>query len=214
MMAPEVKGKKRTGLLGLQVGLRQLLLATFCAGVWFAHWANQDAIARLEPRLANLQTLSPELIVADPNKIAIVQLPAPWFSSSRWGFYVPTDKVRICIATDDIDQSGFPAKHESVLLPKGQYEIQFDEQMETGMHRFVVTQDGQPCLTVEKLFLSSARGYSTGSDTSSRSKQFEDHVPIALLRRHYSVPVIGSPGSFQSPKGPAEGILLWIESDR
>lgn len=214
MMAPEVKGKKRTGMLGLQVGLRQLLLATFCAGVWFAHWANQDAIARLEPRLANLQTLSPELIVADPNKIAIVQMPPPWFSSSRWSVYVPTDNVRICIATDDIDQSGFPAKHESALLPKGQYEIQIDEQKETGMQRFQVTQDGQPCLKVEKRFLNSVGGYATGSDTSSRSTQFEDHVPIALLRRRYSAPVLGSPGSYQSPAGPAEGLLLWIESDR
>lgn len=214
MIEPEEKLAKRRGLLGLQVGLGQLLLATLCAGVWFAHWANQDAIALLEPRLANLQTLSPELLVADPNKIAIVQMPPPWFSSSRWSVYVPTDNTRICIATDDIDQSGFPAKHESALLPKGQYEIQIDEQIESGLHRFQVTLDGQPCLKIEKIFLNSARGYSTGSDTSSRSTHFDDHVPIVLLRRRYSAPILGSPGSSQSTSGPTEGLLLWLQTDQ
>ncbi len=213
MMKPDAEPTKPKRLFGMQVGLRQLLLATLCAGVWFAHWANQDAIARLEPRLANLQTLSPELIVADPNKIAVVQLPPPWFSTSRWGVNVPTDNVRICIATEDVDHSGFPAKYESALLPKGQYEIQFDEQIETGMHRFQVTQDGQPCLKVEKLFLNSAGGYSTSSEVSNRSKQFDEHVPVVLIRRRYSVPVLGSPGSFQSATGPAEGLLLWLQTD-
>jgi hypothetical protein len=214
MMEPEIKDKKRTGLLGLQVGLRQLLLATLCAGVWFAHWANQDAIAMLEPRLANLQTLSPELIVVDPARTAVVQLPSPWFSTRGWEVYVPTDKVRICIATEDIDQSGFPAKYESALLPKGQYEIQFDEQIENGGHRFLVTKDGQSCLNLEKQFLNASRGSSTSSDVSTQSTQFENHAPIVLIRRRNSVPVPNTPGSSQSPSGPAEGLMLWLQNDR
>ena len=103
-MESEVKGTKRRGLLGLQIGLRQLLLATLCLGVWFAHWTNQDGIARLEPKLANLQTLSPELIVAEPKKIAVVHLPTPWYSTNRWEVFIPTDMVRICLATEDIAQ--------------------------------------------------------------------------------------------------------------
>jgi len=214
MMELKAKGLKRRRLFGLQVGLRQLILATLCTGVWFAHWTNQDGIARLEPRLANLQSLSPELIVADPSKNAAVQLPSPWYSIRRWEVYISTDRVRICLATDDIAPSGFPEKYESVLLPKGQYEIQLDEQKETDGLRFLVTQNGQSCLNIEKKLVAASGGSTSDSNVWTQTKQFDNIVPIVLLRRRNTVPVPGVAGSFRTPTGPSEGLILWLQSDR
>jgi len=212
-MEPNAKRGQRRQLFGLQVGLRQLLLAMLCVGVWFAHWTNQDGIARLEPKLANLQSLSPELIVSDPNKNAVVKLPSPWYSIRLWEVYIPTDRVRICLSTDDIAPFGLPDIYESVLLPKGQYTIQLDEKNETGGFRFLVTQNGQSCLNIEKKWVAAFGGSSMDSDVWSQTKQFDDNVPIVLCRRRNNVPVPGSPGSSRSPSGPAEGLMLWLQND-
>lgn len=213
-MEPEVKVTKRKGLLGLQVGLRQLLLATLCAGVWIAHWTNQDGIARLESRLANLQTLSPELIVAEPKKIAVVQMPTPWRSISSWEVYVPTDMVRICLATEDIVPGEIPGKYESALLPKGQYEVQLEERRENGDYRFLVTQNGQACLNLELPRDPASNVILTDSDVSYQTKQSDGEVPIVLFRKRFFVTVPGTPVSSTSPTGPANGCMVWIENDR
>ena len=199
--------------IGLQVGLRHLLLVTFCAGVWFAYWTNRVEIARLEPKLVDLQKLSPELRVVDPNRIAIVQLSSPWISIMRWDVYIPTDTVRICIATEGIDHFGVPDNYLSVPLPKGRYEIQLDEQQDANSIRYLVTQNGRSCIDIEKGLTDGNFGSSMSTRVSSQSQQFDGNVPCELIRRRFNVPVPGSPGSSRTPAEPSQGVLLWIQSD-
>ncbi len=202
----------RRPLFGWQLGLRQMLMVTFCAGVWFAHWTNLRRIAILEPRLSNLQSLSPELNIVDPNRVAIVQLNSPWFSIERWEVYIPTDKFRICVATEGIDQSGFPDTYASEPLPQGRYEIHFEEQQGASSFHYLVTRNGQSCFDIVTNTSPGSNGSSSGSGVSKRSLQFDVKVAIELIRRRYNVPVPGSPGSSQSPAVPSQGLLLWIQS--
>ena len=203
-----VTGQPR--LFRMQVGLRHLLLLTLCVGAWVAHWTNQSHIAKLKPRLATLQKLAPELIVSDPSRIAIVRLESKWSTEMRWDIYVPSSNFQLCLATRDIAESGYPDPNEYISLPKGRYELQIEEVNQPDGYRIRVTRDEETFLDVVETPTFASNG-SSSSYRSGPSLQFDGSTEIDLLRRRFMVPMLGSPGSSQTPTGPTDGVLLWIK---
>ncbi len=203
-----VTGRPR--LFRMQIGLRHLLLLTLCAGAWAAHWTNQSHIAKLKPRLATLQKLAPELIVSDTSRLAIVQLESKWASDIRWDMYVPSSNYRLCLATRAVAESGFPDLYQNIALPKGRYELQIEEVIQTNGFRIRVTQNEEVLLDIVEAPLFGSNG-SSSSSRNGPSLQFDDSTEIDLLRRRFLVPIPGSPGSSRSTIGPTNGVLLWIK---
>ena len=200
----------RPRLFRMQIGLRHLLLVTLCVGAWTAHWTIQSHIAKLKPRLATLQKLSPELIVSDPSRLSIVQLESKWASDIRWDIYVPSSNLHLCLATRAVAESGYPDPYQNVPLPKGRYELRIEEVNQMDGYRVRVTQNEVSLIDI----LEATTFGSNGSSSSSRSGpslQFDGSTAIELLRRRFLVPIPGSPGSSRSTTGPTNGVLLWIK---
>lgn len=182
-------------------------------GVWTAYFVNRRTNESLDKRIAALKPLARELEIKDPNKIAVVKCEELWYDENQWDLYLPSDGFRLVVATRQIDGEGQPAVNKSVPLPAGKCRLELTQtDVQTGFE-VKVTRNGQELLKVEEEKGWDPGGGSSGGGQYTISEQFPPDKPVVLFRRRFTVPTKLPSGatSHQSPTGPANGLILWIE---
>ncbi|MFO0904396.1 MAG: hypothetical protein U0939_15435 [Pirellulales bacterium] len=207
--APPVRG----GLW--QVGLRTLLLLMVACAVWAAHFSYVRHAELLERENAKLQPLVRELVVQDLDQAAIVKEHSRWFDEFRWQYYLPEGRYQLALATREIgedavrEKSTYPNPVATADLIPGRHVVSLEQVKEGEVWRVRVLVDDQVVLDhAEPSDWNSSHG-STGAARVDALEQFTFERPIELFRRRFSVPA--ERGGYESPRGPANGVLLWIE---
>lgn len=201
---------KRPRRKGLQIGLRSLFLLTAAVAVWVIYVNNRRNITRLEGRITAMRPLAHELIIDDPNKIAIVKLDEMWFDENRWEIHLPAGKkYRICLATGGIDQTGTARVVKSERLAGGKHLFELEQERGSDGAQLTVFCDRVGLMTVRETKEWDPGTGSTGGGFFSQCSQLAPDQAVILFRRRFSRR--NSTGQTKTPDGPTEGVLLWIE---
>lgn len=193
-----------------QVGIRTLVLVIATFAVWMTVLINRRQVARLESRIAAIRPLAHELLVEDEKKIAIVKLAEKWMDENQWDLHLPAREYRLCIATRGIDREGFPASEASAPLKSGRHRLVLLQGRDQSAHRISVVCDGTPIVTVDEPIGRNQWMGSEGGGQFSTIEQLAADKPIVLYRKRFMKPT-GKKGFSQTPTGPTEGIMVWIE---
>ena len=193
-----------------QVGLRTLFLLICAIAVWLAVVANRRQIALMEARIKSLRPLARELEIDDVDKIAIVKKNDLWMDEDRWDLHLPPGSYRVCVATRKVDLNKLAPVRKSAPIRPGRHRLALDQWNEGEFWRVRLTCDGSELFAIEEPKEFSGNGSSGGSEFSM-SEQLAANKPVVLCRRRFMRPSGG--GSSQTPSGPADGLLIWIESE-
>ncbi len=135
-----------------------------------------------------------------------------WFDENQWELYLPPGAYRLCMATRQIDNHGLAPVVKSVPFFAGRHRLALEQRDLKSGWRVVVTCDG-----AERIVAEEPKGWdegsgSTGGGEFSTNAQLPADQPVVLFRRRFSKRVPGQAGSSsQTPNGPTEGLMLWIE---
>jgi len=196
-----------------QVGIRTLILITAAIAVWLAFFLNRAHNRTMEVRIKSMQSLAHELLIEDEKKVAVVQADPEWYDQNEWKIYLPKGEYQLCLATRGIEDKGFPAKKESTRLAAGEHYLALEQPHDDTTCRVVIKDRGEAVLTAEEPKEWNPRSGSMGGGQYSQSEQLAANEPVVLFRRRFMGPR-GAKGMTSVPKGPTEGILLWIEPVR
>jgi hypothetical protein len=188
--------------------MRSVVLAIALIGVWLGVFINRRENARLESRLKTMLPLVRELVIEDPAKIAVVKLEEMWYDENHWDIWLPPGSYRVCVATRAIDDMGFPADFRTAMIAAGRHRVALEAQREKEQWRVVVTADRNELLAVEEPKEWDPGNGSSGGSAFAECMHLDPSKPLVLFRRRFSR---GANGSYSTPSGPTEGILLWIE---
>lgn len=196
-----------------QIGLRTFVLAIAAIAVWMTDIANRRQNDRIESHIETMLPLSRELVVADPTQIAVVKRQEFWYDDNTWDLHLPPGSYRLCLATRDIDidprQTLIPPAFQSIPLSPGKHTLALELTKTDTLWRVSVSADDSPALSAEEpLDWNAAHGYMGGSQISD-SRQAPPDKPLVLFHRRFMRTT--SNGSSSTPRGPSEGIMLWIE---
>jgi hypothetical protein len=197
-----------------QIGLQSMFLLVTAVAVWTVYFSNRSAIRHLEERIESMRPLARELVVKDGEQFAIVKLEQHWYDENLWSVYIPTGEFRLCLATRDVDDTGFPPAFSSAPLAPGRHVLELDELSQDSASgnqnwRVAVQCDGHEILSAkEPKEWYPAVGSSGGGQFDTMDQQPADK-PLVLFRRRFTQP--GPGGRSTTPSGPADGIMLWIE---
>lgn len=195
-----------------QISLRTVFLLVAAVAVWITYFINRRENTALEARIASALPLAHELIVDDPSKFAVVKLEEYWYDENRWDLYLPPGSYRLCLATHKIE-NGAPAPLEkSTPIQAGRHRVDIEVEKDRDLSRITVSCDGIKVLTAEEPKEWDPGFGSEGGGHFSLSEQLPTDQPMILFRRRFMQPIPGASGSSAVPDGPAEGLLLWIES--
>lgn len=200
----------RTRALKLvQVSTQSLILIVALIAVWFTVWINTSQIQLLEARVATASNLARELVVDDPQKIAVVAPLATWSNDDRWRIYLPPGSYRINLATREIDTKGLAPAVATATISHGYHDLAFEKRLEGDTWKAILTVDNKIVLQAEEpRGWNLERGY-TGTDGHSVSRQFPADAPLILMRTRFSMPNVQ--GATTTPPGPCEGVQIWLE---
>jgi hypothetical protein len=192
-----------------QVGLRTLFLLITVVAVWTVYFANRRAIRHYEERIAAMKPLARELFVEDETKFAIIKQEPYWYDENRWLLHVPPGNYRLCLATREIDESGFPPVIKSTSIAPGRHMLAL-EQTETnqGWRVAILAGDREILSHDEPKAWNPGVGSSGGGHFDNLAQQ-SGSEPLVLFRRRFNEPQPG--GGSMSPTGPVDGVMLWIE---
>ncbi len=186
-----------------------LLLMVVVAG-WVPYVRFRQEIPRIEQRIAAMRTMAREFVVEDPTQVAVVHRPQLWYDEYRWAIHLPQGEYRMKLATRDVDEEGFPAAVRQTLLDGGEYRIELRQSEVEDCWKMTITVDDHPVIElVEKPGWPPSHDWS-GASPIGNCTQMPPNEPIVLFRRRYMVPTAAG-NSTQTPQGPAEGLMLWIE---
>jgi hypothetical protein len=192
-----------------QIGLRTLFLLITVVAVWTVYFSNRSAIRTYEERIAAMKPLARELTIDDEFKIAVIKKEPYWYDENRWEVYLPPGTYRLCLATREIDESGFAPIAASIPLSPGRHTLSLEQVKTDDGWRVVVECDGQQVLaTDEPKAWYPAVGSVGGGEFDSLTER-EPSEPLVLFRRRFTLPAAG--GRNTTPTGPADGVMLWIE---
>jgi hypothetical protein len=192
-----------------QVGLRTLFLLIAATGVWTTFFINRRYNASLEARIRATLPLAHELVIDDAQQIAIVKLEEFWFDENRWDIYLPEGRYRLCIATREIDEKELAPEAKSAPIMGGRHQLGLEQHRDKDSWRVEVKLDGTPLLVVEEPKEWNPGSGSTGGAQFSSTEQLPANKGAVLFRRRFMHQEMS--GAMATPKGPTEGILLWIE---
>jgi hypothetical protein len=193
-----------------QVGLSTLVLLIAVCGVGMTVVVNRRQIRALESSLPAIQQLARALKIDDPGQIAVVKLDPLWMNDDRWDVYLPAGEYRICMATQGIDVKGLGVLKKSAPIKAGRHRLELEFHRDGDLWKFQVISAELELLSLEETKEWGASGQSSGGgDVYSTSTQLPTDEPLVLYRRRNGVRV--SPMQVMTPRGPSEGILLWIE---
>jgi hypothetical protein len=192
-----------------QVGIRTLFLLMAVVAVWLAVVINRRQSTYLEDRIRVMQPIARELIVDDPGKIAVVRLDDLWMDENRWDLHLPPGNYRLCVATRGIPGQGLAPVVKSAPIAPGRHRLGMDIHQKGENWPIRVTSDGAELLVIEET-KDWARSSSMGGGDFSTSTKLPAGVPVILYRRRYLLDGPTGIGS-NTPDGPTEGLLMWIE---
>lgn len=195
----------------LQIGLRTLFLLVTAVAVWTVYFANRSAIRHYEERIAALRPLARELVVEDESQIAVVKQEPYWYDENRWALYLPPGTHRLCLAIRQIDEGVMPPIVKTMPVSPGRHVLELEQEKTEEGWRVVVLRDGQDVLSTEESTAWYPAVGSVGGAHFDRLTQVEPGQPVILFRRRFTQPATG--GTSMTPTGPADGVMLWIETD-
>ena len=212
-LAPATPNVNSTRRRWWQFGITTLFLVTTVIAVWFSHFLNLREIALLETRIKSTRPLAHELIIEDVNKVAAVKLDEVWNNDDRWNIYLPDGNYQLCLATRGVAEKGLASLAKKVPISAGKHRIMLNQETisakaDSGW-RLTVESDGTPLVTVDESAEWGASGSSMGGGAFGSCSQVEPEKPIILYRRRFGQN--NGTGQWNTPAGPTEGILLWIE---
>jgi hypothetical protein len=193
----------------LQWSLQTLLLLTAAVAVWLTYARFRQRIPQLEQQIDAMQRMARELTVVDESQIAVVKLQELWYDENRWQIYLPPGEYRIRLATREIDGKGLPPVFDGSPISAGQHLIELVQSGESDDRKITVVVDDTPLIeTVESADWSDRPG-SSGGSLFGRCTQRDPNEPLVLFRRRFHQRMKN--GQRSTPKGPTEGLMLWIE---
>lgn len=193
-----------------QISLRTLLLLTAAVAVWVAHLKNRHDNQILAKQIEAMWPLAHELVIEDPSQIAVVKQDERWYDQNDWKVYLPEGNYRLCVATREITENGSPPATKSTPLSAGTYHLAIKQKRDESKDwRVSIAVDGEEVLGVQEPAAWDAGHGSSGGGQYSSCTQFPPDQPVVLFRRRFTVET--APGSYSTPQGPTNGILLWIE---
>jgi hypothetical protein len=197
-----------------QWSLATLLLLTAAVAAWTAWYRATDEGERLKREIASMEALTRKLVVDDPSQYAVVKLMENWNDENRWRIHLPPGETyRLNLATEQIDEKGFPEPDRQIDLPMGGHQIELITTGKKGKNwRVEILVNDKLATNVDKAAdWQSGQGWGeTGG--FSRSEQLPITSPLVLKRRRFMRPQPN--GNWQTTPDPAPGILLWIESSQ
>lgn len=193
-----------------QFGLGSLILLIATIAVWMALQANHRQNAILEARIKAMQPLAHELLIDDNTKIAVVKRDELWFDDNDWEIYLPPGSYRLCLATREIDNKGFPGVFQTASLQAGRHHVGLKQASGDKSRQITITRDSKEVLAVEEPKEWDPATGSEGGGQFATSTQHDPGKPVVLFRRRFMGPRDAN-GSSRTPPGPTNGILLWIE---
>ena len=204
----------------LQWSLQTLLLLTAAVAVWVAYVRLRQQIPRLEQEIDSLGQMARELIVEDEEQIAVVMLPPMWYGESRWEIYLPEGEYVMRLGTRQIDdqltslvlgpdKERFPPAVGETPIGAGHHRIELMRSEEWRGREITVLLDDRPVIEAEEEPDWNTGGTSTGASEIGDCVQRPAHEPLVLYRRRFYLRQKG--GQYVAPKGPAKGLMLWIE---
>jgi hypothetical protein len=205
----EIAAVTQPGRQRWQVGFRTLFLLIAAIAVWITFFINRRQNEALDARIKMLIPLSHELIVNDPEQIAVVKKEEQWFDENHWEIYLPAGDYRLCLATRAIAEDGLAPVVKSVLIASGRHDVRVEQRRDGDGWHVSVFWDGPELMAVEEPKEWNPGFGSKGGGRYSLSEQFPSDQPAILFRRRFArAPSKGPP---IEPVGPADGLLLWVE---
>jgi hypothetical protein len=193
----------------LQWSLQTLFLLTAAVAVWIAYVRLHQQVSRLEQEVVSMQQMARELVIEDREQIAVVMLPQMWMDESRWEVYLPEGEYMMRLATRQIDEKGLALAVEETPISAGRHRIELLRPDEGAGREITVIVDDRPLIeTEESPDWDPGPGSSGGSEFDS-CVQRSAHEPVVLFRRRFNRR--SNTGRSVAPKGPTEGLMLWIE---
>lgn len=204
-----------------QLGLRGLILLVVVAALGFSIAADRRRIADLTPRVERLQAMVGELEVADPAQPAAMMTNENWAESLSWDVDLPPGpRYRLAVATRGIeDGDQFPEPLRSAPLAPGRYRLRASQDRRGATYILKIEAGDTLLLEAEESPTWGGMGYHAAGALMvmpldvGRTIQRPVGQPLPLYRRRFGRPVPGGNGRWETPDGPDEGVLLWIESE-
>ncbi|NND96050.1 MAG: hypothetical protein HKN47_01835 [Pirellulaceae bacterium] len=192
-----------------QVALSTILLVVAACAVWFSIYRNDQRFQSLSSQLRGLKAVSRELTVLDPNQFAAVKKIPTRFGECIMEVYVPRGaQYEICLALDDIDESGFVQPVSRAPISAGEQSIEIRYEKEPDESTVMVLRNGEVAMQQTRAKNWEPRVGSSGSSPIDACKQYHPDEPLTLFRKRFMV--TNAKRRLNVPKGPAKGILVWI----
>jgi len=193
----------------LRWSLQTLFLVTAVVAVWVAVFHYRQQNARLEREVASMRQMAREFVVEDEEQIAIVMLPQMWFDESRWKIHLPKGDYVMRLATRQVAEKGLAPVVDETPISSGRHEIELLQSDQGDCRKIMVTVGEQPLIeVVERPDWHPGHGSLGGSEFGACT-QLSPGKPVVLFRRRFTRP--SKTGQSPTPKGPTEGLMLWIE---
>ncbi len=215
-------GKKGPWRL-LQFSLLSILLLTVAIAVWLAYRRTLQETAQMRRELPGLREVARELIVADPERYAVVQHHQNWMVDFRWRVHLPQGRpYTLSLETHKISPnnsgsfsgsvSSGPAA-ETCEIDPGEHELELQKnRREDQSWQVLVLVDGE--VVMEKTLPEEwepSMGSAGGSRVSG-SVQQDIEQPLILFHRRFVI--IDDKGIRRTPSYPSNGIALWIDAQQ
>jgi hypothetical protein len=194
-----------------QIRLQTLLLVTAAIAVWMMAFLNDHTNRALWARIDATGPLANELIVDDPEQIAVVKLDYLWYFEHGWDIYLPDGQYRLCLATRGIALQGLAPVVSSKPISAGRHRVGLHAPLELDEKTRSVTADwdGKALLSVEAPWYSRDGSTWTEEHPFIWSEQKPAREPVVLFRRR--ITHLSGAGAAPLSEEPTDGILLWIE---
>ncbi|MGN6544689.1 MAG: hypothetical protein ACTHK7_06550 [Aureliella sp.] len=197
-----------------QIGLSTLLLATACIAAWGSTWLRNRQIRQLEQRVAELKSLTRELVIKDRNRISVIQQQPRAYAQRTWHLYVPNDSLGLHLITRGVPSRWRPvtSKHRRSVrfapLTSGRHVVELKTEPEDGHWLTRVFVDDQPVIAVREPPGWKGQIYDEGSFFHKQADLPADK-PVALYDCSFLTPT--SPLQAKAPEPTNNGKALWID---
>jgi len=189
--------------------LRTLLLLTAAIAVWIAHAKNRHDNDKFTTQIAAMRPLAHELVIADPEQIAVVKQDERWYDQNDWKIYLPEGSYVLNLASREITEDKLVTPAKSVPITAGQHHLAVDQKRNAdGSSQVTVAVDGEVLMTIDEPAGWDPGHGSSGGGHFSTSTQLPPKEPLILFRRRFTE--LTPTGTYSAPAGPSNGLLLWI----
>jgi hypothetical protein len=202
-----------------------LLLLVTIACMAVAMWVTARELWTLRAENQQYRDESGYLTISDPKRLHVIQVPTTDADTWRWRLFVPDDReFRLHLQVGNVPAIGYAGcSGLSSPLPAGEYTVlaSIARDIEgTRVLRVGLGDRGSMTAGMEGKrgdWIDREMNYSTSSSAVGKTQFIEPGEPLELirLRAQELVEVKHPDGSVTkqavTPKGPADGFLIWIE---